>query len=145
MLKNVAVCFIMVIVASLCFAVPVSAEPNMQEGQWDISGEMKLEGMSFPMPAMPIKYSQCLTKKDLVPQQREKNKDCKLISTKTEGDAVSWVMQCKDKSGTTDSTGTITYKGAVFDGTIQTVTTDAKGDKTTANLKMAGKRAGDCK
>jgi hypothetical protein len=117
----------------------------MQEGQWEISGEMKLEGMPFPMPAMPIKYSQCLTKKDLVPQEREKNQECKLVSSRTEGNTVSWVMQCKDKNGTTDSTGKITYKGSTFNGTMNTVTTDSSGAKTTAKMQMAGKRIGDCK
>ena len=72
---------------------------------------MKLEGMPFPMPSVPVSYTQCLTKKDMVPQKKEKNQDCKMISNKTEGNAVSWVMQCKDRNGTTDSTGKVTYKG----------------------------------
>lgn len=145
MQKKIVVCLAMVLVVSLFIAALVNAEPNMQEGQWEISGEMKLEGMPFPMPAVPITYSQCLTKKDLVPQQREKNRDCKMISNKMEGNTVSWVMQCKDKNGTTDSTGKATYKGNTFEGTVHNVTTDSSGAKSTANLLMSGKRMGDCK
>jgi heme/copper-type cytochrome/quinol oxidase subunit 2 len=145
MLKRIVVCLVMVLVVSVTIAALVNAEPNMQEGQWEISGEMKLEGMPFPMPAVPIQYSQCLTKKDMVPQQREKSQDCKMVSNKMEGNTVTWVMQCKDKNGTTDSTGKVTYKGNTFSGMVHNVTTDSSGAKSTANLQMSGKRIGDCK
>jgi hypothetical protein len=130
---------------SLLITPGVFAEPNMQEGQWEISGEMKLEGMPFPMPAMPIKYTQCLTKKDIVPQKKEKDQDCKMISNKIEGNTVTWVMECKDKNGKTESTGKVVYKGNSFESTIHMKTTDAKGAKTESTMKMSGKRIGDCK
>jgi hypothetical protein len=61
------------------------------------------------------------------------------------GDAVTRVMQCKDKNGITDSTGKITYKGNSFAGTVHTVTKDTKGAKSESTLQMSGKRTGDCK
>jgi hypothetical protein len=145
MRSKISITLIVVVALSLLAVPGVFAEPNMQEGQWEISGEMKLEGMPFAMPAMPIKYTQCLTKKDIVPQKKDKNQDCKMVSNKIEGNTVSWVMECKDKKGTTESKGTVTYKGNSFDSTMHNVTTDTKGAKSVSTMKMSGKRTGDCK
>jgi hypothetical protein len=104
---------------------------------------MKIEGMPFPMPTM--KYTQCLTKKDLVPQRKEKNQDCKIIKNEIVGNTVTWIMQCKDKDGTTESTGKITYKGDSFIGTVHRVMKETSGDKSESTLQMSGKWTGACK
>jgi hypothetical protein len=145
MIKKTGIGVIALIIVSFLLLPSVYAEPNMQEGMWEIKGEIKLEGLPFPMPPVPLSYAQCLTKKDMIPQKKEKNQDCKMISNKMVGDAVTWVMQCKDKNGVTDSTGNLTYKGNSFTGTVHTVTTDAKGAKSQSTLQMSGKRIGDCK
>jgi hypothetical protein len=145
MIQKTGISLIAFIIGSL-FLLPAGfAEPNMQEGMWEIKGEMKIEGLPFPMPPVPMKYTQCLTKKDLVPQKKEKNQDCKTIKQEIFGNTVSWVIQCKDKSGVTDSTGKLTYKGDSFAGTMHNVTTDTKGAKSESNMQMSGKRTGDCK
>jgi hypothetical protein len=144
MKKTGAVLFA-IIVLSLVLATFALAEPNMQEGMWEIKGEIKIEGLPFPMPPVPMTYTQCLTKKDMVPQKKEKNLDCKTIKNEIVGNTVSWVMQCKDKNGVTDSTGKITYKGNSFAGTVHTVTMDTKGGKSESTMQMSGKRTGDCK
>jgi len=74
------------------------AQPNLNEGMWEIKGELMIEGMPFPMPPVPVAYTQCLTKKDMVPQKKEKNQDCTTISNKIAGVTVTWVIQCKDKN-----------------------------------------------
>jgi len=131
--------------ASLLLTPIVFAEPNMKEGMWEIKGDMKMEGMPVQMPAVPVTYTQCLTKKDIVPQKKEKNQDCTMISNKIEGNTVTWVMQCKDKHGTMESTGTVTYKGESFESTINNVTTDPGGNKMKSAIHLTGKRTGDCK
>jgi hypothetical protein len=137
---------LLVFVAATLVATTAFAEPNFTEGQWEVKGEMKLEGMPFPMPAMPFGYSQCITKQDLVPQKQEKNQECTTVSQKIEGNTVSWSMSCKDASGNvTDSTGSATYAGATFEATMHTVTTDKQKNVSTANMTLKGKRTGDCK
>jgi len=144
-MKKVFTAGLMVLAVTLTSA-PAFAEPNFTEGQWEVSGEMKLEGMPFPMPAMPFGYSQCISKKDMVPQQQQKDQECTTVSQKIEGNTVSWAMSCKDKLGAvTDSTGSATYAGATFEATMHTVTTDTKKNKTSSNMTMKGKRTGDCK
>jgi hypothetical protein len=44
---------ITVVVLSLLMTGSAFAEVNMQEGMWEISGEMKIEGLPFPMPPSP--------------------------------------------------------------------------------------------
>ena len=144
-MKKYAAAGLMVFTVALTSA-PAFAEPDFTEGQWEVKGEMKLEGMPFPMPPMPFTYSQCITKKDLVPQKQEKSQECTTVSQKVEGNTVSWSMTCKDKSGeVTDSTGSATYAGATFVATMHSVTTDTKKNKSTANMTLQGKRTGDCK
>ncbi len=144
-MKKTGAVLIAIIVLSLVLAAIAVAEPNMKEGTWEIKGEIKMEGLPFPMPPIPMTFTQCLTKKDMVPQKKEKNQDCKTIKNETVGNTVSWVMQCKDKNGVTDSTGKITYKGDSFDGTVHTVTKGTKGEKSESTMQMSGKRTGDCK
>ena len=145
MLHKTGIGLVVLIIASFFFLPSVFAAPNMKEGMWEIKGEMKIEGMPIPMPSVPVNYTQCLTKKDMVPQKKEKNQDCKMISNEMVGDTVTWVMQCKDKNGVADSSGKITYKGNSFDGTVHTVAKDTKGNKSETTLQMSGKRTGDCK
>jgi hypothetical protein len=136
----------LLVLAATLVSASAFAEPNFTEGQWEVKGEMKLEGLPFPMPAVPFGYSQCITKKDLVPQKQEKNQECTTVSQKIEGNTVSWSMSCKDTSGNvTDSTGSATYAGATFEATMRTVTTDKKKSVSTANMTLKGKRTGDCK
>ncbi len=145
MLKKTGFISVTVMVTSLCLSSALLAEPNMQEGMWEIKGEMKIEGMPFPMPPVPMAYTQCLTKKDMVPQKKEKDQECKTIKNEIAGNTVTWDMQCKDKNGITDSTGKITYKGNSFVGTVHTVMKDTEGSKSESTLEMSGKRTGDCK
>jgi len=145
MLKKAGFGSIVVIVVSFLMSSALFAEPNMQEGMWEIKGEMKIEGMPFPMPPVPLSFTQCLTKKDMVPQKKEKNQDCKTIKNEIVGNTVTWVMQCKDKNGVTDSTGKITYKGDSFTGTVHMVMKDTTGSNSESTLQMSGKRTGDCK
>jgi hypothetical protein len=136
---------LLVLSASLV-SIAAFAEPNFSEGQWEVKGEMKLEGMPFPMPAMPFGYSQCITKQDMVPQQQQKDQECTTASQKIEGNTVSWAMNCKDKKGNvTESTGSATYAGDTFESTMHMVTIDTKKNKTSSNMTMKGKRTGDCK
>jgi hypothetical protein len=131
------------IVFSLVLSGFAFAEPNMQEGMWEITMKTEMPGMPMAMP--PMKFTQCLTKKDLVPQKKEKNEDCKMISTKVDGNVVTWVAQCRMKDGTVDSTGKITYKGNGFDGVIKVLMDTKDTGKMEVTQYMSGQRIGDCK
>ncbi|HXX58310.1 MAG TPA: DUF3617 family protein [Thermodesulfovibrionales bacterium] len=135
--------FVVAIAAGLLSAAVAFGEPNMEEGKWEMTMKTEMPGMPMEMP--PTKYTQCLTKKDMVPQKKEKNEDCKMISSKVEGNTVTWVMQCKTKGGTVDSTGKITYKGNSFEGVVKTTMKESGDEQIEVTGRMSGKRIGDCK
>jgi len=128
--------------------VPIAsfAEVNMQEGNWETTMEMKMEGMPVPMPPIASKVQQCITKKDLVPKTGKKEQTCDIKSQKILGNTVSWNMVCNDKNGTMESQGEITYAGSSYQGVVKTKTTtkDRPGKPMTSSMKMMGKRLGPC-
>jgi hypothetical protein len=146
MIHKTGIGLITFIVVSLFLLPSVFAEPNMREGMWEIKGKMQIEGTSFHTPPLPVNYTQCLTKKDMIPYKKEKNQDCKMIDKKIKGNEVTWIMECRDKNGVTESTGKITFKGRSFAGTVHSILKDNKDIKRVeSNLQMSGKRTGDCK
>ena len=128
--------------------VPIAsfAEVNMQEGNWETTMEVKMEGMPVPMPPVVSKVQQCITKKDLVPKTANKEQKCDIKSQKILGNTVSWNMVCVDKNGTMESQGEITYAGSSYQGAVKTKTTtkDRPGKAMTSSIKMTGKRLGAC-
>lgn len=124
------------------FALPAFAQPNLQEGNWEITTRMEMPGMPFQMP--PQKHNQCMTKKDVVPDQSRKGQDCKITDQKITGDSVSWKMSCKDKDGTTEGEGKITYAGKSYDGMMM-AKMSSKGESHTMKMNFAGKHTGPCK
>ena len=118
------------------------AGPNMSEGKWEITSKMEMEGMPMAMP--PTKTTMCLNPKETVPQKPSKNEDCKFLSRNIEGNTVTWVMQCKDKHGTMESKGKITYHGNTFEGKV-VMDMNHGGRPQTMKQELSGRRIGDCK
>lgn len=129
--------------ASLSTAMPALATPNMEEGNWEITTKMEMAGMPFAMP--PTKHNQCMTKKEMVPDTSQKGQNCTVKDQKMTGDMVSWRIQCKDKDGTMDGEGKITYSGKTYDGAMQMKMTDKKGEVNAMKLQFQGRHTGPCK
>ena len=134
-----AALFIILLSVSFSFA-----ELDMRDGLWEITVKMDMPGMPMQMP--PMTHTQCITKKDIIPQKPEKNQDCKIINSKTSGNTVSWTIQCRDKDGTTaESSGKVTYKKDKFDGTIYMTVNQPGQGKMKMTQHMSGKRIGECR
>ena len=129
--------------ASLAFAMPALAAPNLEEGNWEITTKMEMAGMPFAMP--PMKHNQCMTKKDAVPDSSQKGEDCTVTDQKITGDTVSWRVQCKGRNGTTDGEGKITYAGKSYEGAMQMKMTSKKGEVNVMKLAFQGRHTGPCK
>ena len=134
--KLLAISVILLVAVSISFADSV---PNIQEGKWEITTRMDMQGMSTSMP--PVTYTQCLTKKDFVPQGSQQAGECQITESKVIRDTVTWVMKCHGHGGDAIANGKITYSGNRFEGTVE-ITMDY------SNMKMinhiTGKRIGDC-
>ena len=124
--------------STLCFAAGI----NAQEGEWENTMEMKMEGVSFAIPPVTIKH--CVTKENLVPKGSEKDDKCKMKDQKIVGNRVTWSMECIDKDGKSESEGEITYSGSSYKGTMRTKFTDKTGKTMVSAGTMTGRRIGEC-
>lgn len=125
-----------------------STGPNMQEGNWEITMEMKMDmpGMPFQMPPMTFTHTQCLTKEEIVPNTAKKDERCIIKDQKIIGNTVKWKVVCDDKASKTEGDGEITYSGTSFKGNIITKIIDKQsGQVTNSTTKMTGRRTGECK
>ena len=117
----------------------VDSGPNMKEGLWEITTEMKMQGMDMP----PVKHTQCITKNDLVPQgSQQPGQECEIIDVKTSGNTVTWTMKCTGQGGNVKGAGEITYSGDSFKGTMTISMLQANMEMTS---HLSGKRIGNCK
>jgi hypothetical protein len=130
--KTAIVLLILFTMVSLSFA-----GPNMKEGKWEITMKMEMPGMPMEMP--PFTHTQCLTKKDFIPNSSEKDQECSAVNVKTSGNTTSWSTKCKGQDGTVSGTGTITYKGKTFTGTMK-----VKQGGMEMTTRMNGKYLGKC-
>jgi len=136
MIKKAAILiFVLFAMVSTSFA-----EPNLKEGKWEVTTKMEMPGMPMQLPAFT--YTQCITKTDLVPenkQPQQQNENCDAVDVKTSGNTVTWSTKCKGDNGETKGTGSITYKGDSFTGNMKV---NQGGMEITT--KMNGKYIGPC-
>jgi hypothetical protein len=129
--------------AALAAPALATAAPNMEEGNWEVTMKMEMQGMPFAMP--PMKHNQCMTKKDMVPNTSpDKNSSCEVKEQEVSGDTVSWRVVCKDREGTTESEGKITYFGKRYEGAMKAKVTSKRGEATSINYQIQGRHTGAC-
>jgi len=127
---------ILLTAASISFAGSV---PNMKAGLWEITVKTEMPGMEMP----PMKHTQCLTKKDFVPQgPQQPGQECKITDVKVDGDTATWTLECTTQGGKMKGTGKTTYSGNSFKGTMVMSMPQANMNIT---MHMNGKRIGKCK
>jgi len=138
-----SIIFIIAIVTALaCSVGAYAAEPNIQDGLWEITSKTEMKGIPAQFP--PVVMKQCLTKQDKVPQAKDASSNCKMTDQKISGNTVTWTMVCKEQGSTTESKGRIAYKGNSFDGVTNTIIKDKSGNTQEMITKMSGKRLGPC-
>jgi hypothetical protein len=134
-------CIALIILATAASVSFAGSELNMQEGKWEITTKMEIPSMPMDMP--PMKHTQCLMKKDIVPQSSQAGQECTISQTKVTGNTVTWAMQCSGgPGGNTKGNGTITYSGSSMKGTIKITDTQSNREMTS---HLTGRRIGDCK
>ena len=109
-------CAFTLLLFTACSSSSDTPKINLNEGNWQITTEMKMANLPFAMP--PTSYTTCLTQQDLIPKQgmQQENNSCEVTSQKVDGDTVSWTITCRTDQGVTTSNGTITYAGDTFSG-----------------------------
>jgi hypothetical protein len=120
----------------------VSAWAQLKEGLWEFTTKVEIKGMPKTMPATT--FRQCVTKSNPVPQNKDKNYDCKITSQKFSGNTVSYAMECKGSQGMMQTTGKTTYTGNTMEGDSTTVFKIKGQPQMQMANKMKGKYIGPC-
>ncbi len=138
MLKKTALISLMMffILNTISFAL------DFNPGQYEITSQVEMPGMPSPIP--PQTMTHCLTEQDPVPNQGAANQDCNITDLVTQGNTISWKMECSQQGQKMESTGQMTYKGDSFEGTILTNMGTQAGNMTITTI-ISGKRISDCK
>ncbi|MFO7557841.1 MAG: DUF3617 family protein [Desulfobacterales bacterium] len=104
---------------TLLAAASVShAAPDIKEGKWEITTKMEMPGMPMEMP--PVTVTQCLTRKNMVPEDSDPGQECKTSDITISGNTISWTTTCSSgQDGPVTGTGNITYAGKTMKGTMK--------------------------
>lgn len=133
------------IFAGLILALLLTALPawslDMNPGKYEITAQVEMPGMPQKMP--PQTTTQCLDEQNPVPDANPDSQGCTVTDMTTNGNTITYTMTCDQQGMVIKSTGRLTFKGDVFEGSTQTdMGPQAGGMKITTTVK--GKRIGKC-
>ena len=137
-----------VIFAVLGVTLSIVAQEIRRDGNWEVTTEMSMPDMPN-MPRMPATTStQCITPEEaknpqsrVPPGGRGQPSDCKVSDYKSAGNKETFSMACPS-NGTT-GTGEFEYGAGTYTGTMK-MSMNRGGQTTAMNMKISGKRLGDC-
>ncbi|MFO7965006.1 MAG: DUF3617 domain-containing protein [Desulfobacterales bacterium] len=115
----------------------VWAEPLMNPGKWEITTKTEMAGM----PPQSFTHTQCITREDLVPMNRDTSQECKVTDVVYDGNTVSWKISCDGQGGEMNGSGLVTYTGDDMSGTMS-MTMASQGFQMTNTF--SGHRIGPC-
>jgi hypothetical protein len=118
--------------------------PGYQPGEWEVTTVTTMKGLPMEVPAQKQTLRQCLDGKAAVPDTARKDEKCTVLEQKVEGGKVTWKIRCKDAQSTSEGQGEVTYSATSYAGTM-TFVINAGGQTIKADMKMNGRRVGDCK
>ena len=113
---------------------------NMKEGNWKTTMIMQANGFAMP----PQTFTTCLTRENIVPQEKQEDGECLITSLRAKGDTVYWIMECKDEESVTYTQGEITYHGKTLEGTVVITVKPKGGNPMTMTNSMKGQYLGPC-
>ncbi len=132
--SNYFVSISLAIIPVVLLSVKEAAAVNFKPGNYELTTWTEVQGRA----GKEDRQVQCLSEKDVGPKVYKKP-ECAVSSEKTEGDKISWDFNC-GYSGVSRVSGSITYSGDSFDGSL----TYFAGNGREFNNRLTGKRLGDC-
>ena len=110
---------------------------ELNEGQWEITINVEIQGMPMKMPSST--FTQCIKKDQAIPRDEKPNQQCVTKDVVTKGNSVSWTMVCNNPGGQMTGKGMVTYHQDKMDGQM---TMESQGMKMVSHFK--GHRLGAC-
>jgi len=125
-------------IAFLAVGCQDKARVDLDEGQWEITTEIKMDGMPFQLP--PLTHTQCITHDDLVPVA-DKSDKCEVANLKVKNNTVSYDIICSEEGRTMTSQSSITYEKDRMEGSM---TATMEPGNRSMSYTLSGRRVGDC-
>ena len=125
---------------TLLFSATATADYDINEGLWEMTVKVEIEGMPMTMP--PITNTQCITRDMLVPKSDQPGQECEITNQKTVGNKLTYDIECSSPGGSMKGHGEATYTGDTMTGTME-MNMPGQGDMKMVT-KMSGKRIGPC-
>jgi hypothetical protein len=129
------------VVLSVLLPAAVFAAEGIRPGMWEITTTMEMPGMPMKMPPTTVKH--CYTAYEVKYQKKviSSDKDCTVTDVKSSGNKVAWKMKCTGQNPGTFSGETV-FSGDSYVSHMQMESQGGKG--TSVNMKVEGKRVGNC-
>jgi hypothetical protein len=125
------------------FASSAAAGPAFPEGLWEITATMEIPGLD-PGLTRPQTYQRCLTGEDPIPREPERDRQCRLLRSSLEGDALTWSVQCTLDRGTMSGRGRVLFQKETLRGVMR-ARIESDGKKAlSVTQRISGRRIGDC-
>ena len=123
--------------------VCIGADLNLQEGLWETSIRLEVDGGLFPIP---FKTTKCLSRDELIPNTIQEGKNCLIKDQKVTGNDVTWTISCIEESGALmEGNGKITYGGDRLEGSLRMLIVEKKHSRQASmTYRMKGVRKEAC-
>ena len=128
---------------TLGIAAGLASAQEMSPGLWELTAEMKMQGMAMP----PNKFTHCYTAKDLAAGKQygmdEKSK-CSIANMKNVGGNISYDMTCAAEGSKMVGSvkGSMSATAFNFDQKMRMIPDQGMGEMLST---IKGRRLGDCK
>jgi hypothetical protein len=123
--------------AGTLMALSAGAAGPIPGDLWENTTQMAMPGMGMAMPART--QQSCLAKNSNEPPVSAPDKNCEMYDVSSSGSTTRWKMRCTGQQAMSGE-GEITYQGRESYNGSMTMSMDGQ----TMNMKMSGKRIGDC-
>jgi len=132
---------VLAVIGLVLLPAAVPAADGIRPGMWEITSAMEVPGMPMSMPPTTVK--QCYTKEDVKDEKKmiSRDKNCTMTDFKHAGNKVVWKMKCTGKNAGTFSGETV-FSGDSYESAMKMDSEGGKG--RTMNMKVKGKRVGNC-
>jgi len=108
-----------------------------------MTATMEIQGLA-PGLSRPHVYQRCLTGKDPIPREPERDRQCRLLRSSLEGDALTWSVQCEMETGSMTGKGRVLFRGEALTGVMKGKILGKKGKTLSVTQRIEGRRIGDC-
>ncbi len=135
--------FVMTALLPFFCTSPASAEAAFPSGLWEMTATMEIQGLA-PGLSRPHVYRRCLTGKDPIPREPERDRQCRLLWSSLEGDALTWSVQCEMDTGSMTGKGRVLFRGETLTGVMKGKILGKKGKTLSVTQRIEGRRIGDC-